>query len=135
MKKIFFNVLYLVLNVLIFTYLVISRDLFSSDYVSSIANQLSYTGIPVIAIIFIITSFVFAILSLCMNRKTVEFCKEMFCCFGGAFGLATGVLGFVLSFPLLYVNIILSACSLALFVIATINLYKMFKSNGASENQ
>ena len=91
MKRIFFGITYILLLSLMFSYMLIQRG-FNSYLSVNILEDASRTGISVIGFLFIFPAFVFAILSICIDKKMTSFCRDMFTCFASAFCCASGVI-------------------------------------------
>ncbi len=126
MKKFFYGATYLLLLVMMFTYLLISKE-FNLEY-ESLLGKVSETGISVIGFLFIFPAFIFTILALCGNKKMVAFCRDMFALFASAFSVATGVIGLFTFAPYYYVPVILLVASGIVFILSLINVIKGLKS-------
>lgn len=135
MKKIFFSVTYLILTVMLFTYLVITPYIPGySGYIDSLSGQIGFTGLPVIAIVLLIPLFVFDILALCINRKGIVFCREMIGFFASVFCLACAIIGIFYMLDAIYIPIIVIVCSIPLGVLTLLNIIKALKKEKTEES-
>ena len=132
MKKIFFGFTYLILSTVTLIYLSITRTL-PNDAVESITSATAFTGLPIIAIILIIPTLVLNILALILDRKVLNFCKEMVTFFAGAFSLGTAIVGFFY-FPAYYIPVVIGICSLALLIMSLVQIVKTLKESDKNKN-
>ena len=129
LKKIFYGTLYLLLLIMIFTYMLISPDAVGDDLLS----LTSFTGVSVIGFIFIIPTFVFTILSLSIDKDTVIFCRDLFSMFVGVFIFASSIVALFYMMKALYIPIIVAVCSIILLVVSFANILKALKKEQRQE--
>ena len=91
MKRIFFGITYILLLSLMFAYMLIDRG-FTTTLSNNILGDASNTGISVIGFLFIFPAFIFAILSICVDRKMTKFCRDMFTLFAAVFCLGSAII-------------------------------------------
>lgn len=132
LKKIFFGSLYLVLLIMLFTYMVID-PIVDGNHIGTLVDNTKFTGIPVIGVILIFPSFVFTILSLTMEKKAITFCRDLFSMFVGIFTLISSIIGVFNMFNALYIPIIVALCSLAILIISLINVISAMKQDTNKE--
>lgn len=132
LKKIFFGSLYLVLLIMLFTYMVID-PIVDGNHIGTLVDNTKFTGIPVIGVILIFPSFVFTILSLTMEKKAITFCRDLFSMFVGIFTLISSIIGVFNMFNALYIPIIVGLCSLAILIISLINVVSAMKQDTNKE--
>lgn len=127
MRKIFWSSTYLLLIIMEMVYLCTSglrSEILGSS--GSLLNMISFTGLSVIGFIFTMPAFVFVILSISLEKKTIEFWKNMFCLLSSFFCLITAGLGLAFCNIDLryYIPIILALVSALLFVSSLIFVIK-----------
>ena len=136
MKKIFLKTLFLVLLLLIFSYMVIEKQIPNAVGRRSILSDVSDTGISVIGFVFLFPSFVFTVLSMCMpEKKMIDFCSYMFSGFSALFCLIAGVVAMFTFGQYLYVPIVLlvtTAITLCLSIVFVLKTLK--EENNQKEN-
>lgn len=132
LKKIFFGSLYLVLLIMLFTYMVID-PIVDGNHIGTLVDNTKFTGIPVIGVILIFPSFVFTILSLTMEKKAITFCRDLFSMFVGIFTLISSIIGVFNMFNALYIPIIVALCSLAILIISLVNVISAMKQDTNKE--
>ena len=135
LKKIFYGVSFLILVVMTLTYSALSRSItVGGQYVSAgVMNAAGFTGLPAIAVVLLVPSFVFGILSLCINKKVISFIRDLFGFFAGAFAIASAIIAFFYIEGAYYLPVILSVCAVILLIISLISLLKAIKENGKEQ--
>lgn len=137
LKKIFYGVSFLILVVMTLTYSALSRNInVNGEFITAgVLNAAGFTGLPAISIVLLVPSFVFGILSLCINKKVIGFIRDLFGFFAGAFAIASAIISFFYIRGAYYIPVILSVCAIILLVISLISLLKAIKENGNKEPQ
>lgn len=132
LKKIFFGSLYLVLLIMLFTYMLID-PIVDGNHIGTLVDNAKFTGIPIIGFILIFPSFVFTILSLTIEKKAIVFCRDLFSMFVGIFTLISSIVGVFTMFNALYIPIIVALCSLAILIISLVNVISAMKQDTKEE--
>ena len=113
MKRVFFGVTYLILLVMMFTYMMIGCV--DAQYDQSIVSAVSNTGLSVIGCIITIPAFVFTIIALATQRDLFEFIRDMFSVFASAFLIISTVVVFTKPLSAVYIPAIELLCSSIIF--------------------
>lgn len=134
MKRIFFGITYILLLSLMFAYMLITRG-FNSYLTANVLEDASRTGISVIGFLFIFPAFIFAIISICVDKKTTNFCRDMFTLFAGVFCLGSAVICmFTGTFKNeLYIPIVLASVSGISSIVSCIGVVKGFQKEKEAE--
>lgn len=129
MKRVFFGITYIILLSLMFSYMLISRG-FNGVLSTNVLGDASRTGISIIGFMLIIPAFVFAIISICVDKKGTNFCRDMFTCFSSAFCIASGIIClFTGTFDTeRYIPIVLACVSLIAFALSLVGVIKTLKN-------
>ena len=141
LKKIFYGVSFLILVVMTLIYSVLTRgvETFEGGYktivTAGVMNAAGFTGLPAISVVLLIPSFVFGILSLCLNNKVISFIRDLFGFFASAFSIASAIVSFFFIAGAYYIPIILCVCATILFVISLISLIAAIKVSGKEEGE
>ena len=131
LKKIFYGVSFMVLIVMTLVYSLLSHSSYDGDvYVSaSVINAAGFTGLPAISIVLMVPAFIFGILAMSINKKVVSFIRDLFGFFSSLFAIASVIISFFYIGGAYYIPIILGVCSIALFIISTLGLFRAFKES------
>lgn len=132
LKKIFYGSLYLVLQTMILSYMTIN-PMVDGTRIGTLIGLTDFTGVPVIGVIMIFPAFVFTILSLTMEKKAVNFCRDLFSMFVGIFTTISSIVGIFKMFDALYIPIIVAICSVTLLIISLINVAIALKKDAKVE--
>lgn len=132
LKKIFYGSLYLVLQTMILSYMTIN-PMVDGTRIGTLIGLTDFTGVPVIGVIMIFPAFVFTIISLTMEKKAVNFCRDLFSMFVGLFITASSIVGIFKMFDALYVPIIVAICSVTLLIISLVNVAIALKKDAKAE--
>jgi len=132
LKKIFYGSLYLVLQTMILSYMTIN-PMVDGTRIGTLIGLTDFTGVPVIGVIMIFPAFVFTILSLTMEKKAVNFCRDLFSMFVGIFTTISSIVGIFKMFDALYIPIIVAICSVTLLIISLINVAIALKKDAKAE--
>ena len=124
LKKIFYGTLYLLLLVMIFTYMLITPK--DTSY-SSLLTETSYTGVSVIGFLLIIPTFIFTILALSIDKYTIVFCRDLFSMFVGIFVFTTSIIGLFKMMDALYIPVIVAVCAIVLLVFSFGSILKALR--------
>ena len=137
LKRIFYSVSYMILVVMAFVYILLSRQItVGGNYSSaSVVGSAGFTGLPAIAIVLLIPAFIFGILALSIDKKIIAFVRNLFGFFSGLFSIASVIVSFFYIGGAYYIPIILGVCSITLFVISTIELNRSFKESYKEEKK
>lgn len=116
MKKTFVGVSYLILITLAFTYYLVPVVSQGDNYeFRTLLTEVSYTGVSVIGWIFLIPTFVFAIIGLIKSSPKLDFLRDMFALFSAVFTAGTILIAtFIYHSIRWYVVIILIICVIGL---------------------
>ena len=132
LKKIFYGSLYLVLQTMILSYMTIN-PMVDGTRIGTLIGLTDFTGVPVIGVIMIFPAFVFTIISLTMEKKAVNFCRDLFSMFVGLFITASSIVGIFKMFDALYIPIIVAICSVTLLIISLVNVATALKKDAKAE--
>ena len=132
LKKIFYGSLYLVLQTMILSYMTIN-PMVDGTRIGTLIGLTDFTGVPVIGVIMIFPAFVFTILSLTMEKKAINFCRDLFSMFVGIFTTISSIVGIFKMFDALYIPIIVAICSVTLLIISLINVAIALKKDAKAE--
>ena len=138
LKKIFYSVSYMILVVMTFVYITLSHAIDTGGTYTrtvSVIDSAGFTGLPVIAIVLLIPSFIFGILALSINNRIIGFIRDLFGFFSGVFSIASVAVSFFYIGGAYYLPIILGVCSITLYVISAIALAKTFKESYKEEKE
>ena len=138
LKKIFYGVSFLILVAMTLIYSALTRGVKTAEgYYETVGvfNAAGFTGLPAIAVVLLIPSFVFGVLSLCINKTFIPFLRDLLGFFASIFAIASVIISFFYINGAYYIPIILGVCAVILFAISLIDLLRIIKANGKGENK
>lgn len=134
MKKIFFNITCIVLAVMLLIYLLIECCMLEMDGKKGILAATADTGLPVIGYILLFPTIVLTVISMCLDKKTLSFAKDIISLFSSIFILAATIIA-MCKFQMfnLYVPIIVIICASIFLIYSAISVFKAIKKDELSK--